>query len=216
VSKRIVGITDEGGTGLLSGGILVSKGALERQWHEKHDAFIFLTFRDGVSVADGRKQVDSLLKSSFPSTESQDRDQVKETAAGQINQLLGLFYALLALSVIVSLFGIVNTLALSIHERTRELGMLRAIGTSRKQVKRTVRLEAAITAMIGAVLGLALGTFFAWLITQPLLDEGFAFSLPVVTLVILFVVAALAGVVAAIGPARRAARIDVLRALAYE
>ena len=116
----------------------------------------------------------------------------------------------------MSLFGVVNTLTLSIHERTRELGMLRAIGTSRRQIRRTVRYEAAITALIGAVLGLVLGTFFAWIVTQPLIEEGFSFELPVVTLVVLLVVAALAGVVSAILPARRASRLDILRALAYE
>ena len=136
-----------------------------------------------------------MLDEQFPIVESQDREEVKEAQAGQINSILYLFYALLALSIIVSLFGVVNTLTLSIHERTRELGMTRAIGMSRRQVRRTVRYEAAITALIGAVLGLVLGTFFAWIVTQPLLDEGFTFELPVTTMVILLVVAALAGVV---------------------
>ena len=117
---------------------------------------------------------------------------------------------------IVSLFGIVNTLVLSIHERTRELGMLRAIGTSRAQVRRIVRYESVITALIGAVLGVVLGAIFAVLVTIPLKDEGFATSIPVGTLIFLFVLAVIAGVLAAILPARRAAKLDVLRALAYE
>ena len=117
---------------------------------------------------------------------------------------------------IVSLFGIVNTLALSIHERTRELGLLRAVGTSRRQVRRIVRYEAVITALIGAVLGAVLGVVFAVIVSRPLADEGFTLSIPVGTLIVLLVLAVIAGVVAAIGPARRASRLDVLEALAYE
>jgi putative ABC transport system permease protein len=177
---------------------------------------VFLNFREGVGVDDGRREVDKLLDEGFPVAEAQDREEVKEAQAGVINQLLGLIYALLALSVIVSLFGIVNTLALSIHERTRELGMLRAIGTSRRQVRRTVRYESAITALIGGVLGLVLGTVFAIVVSRPLEDDGFTLAVPVVTLFVLLLVAALAGVVAAIGPARRASRINVLDALAHE
>ena len=121
-------------------------------------------------------------------------------------------YALLALAVIVSLFGIVNTLALSIYERTRELGLMRAVGMSRRQVRRIIRYESVITALIGAVLGSLLGVIFAVIMCRPLADEGFMLSIPVGTLIVLLVLAALAGVLAAIGPARRASRLDVLDA----
>jgi putative ABC transport system permease protein len=145
-----------------------------------------------------------------------NQDELKESREEQVQQLVNLFYVLLALAIVVSIFGIANTLALSIHERTRELGMLRAIGMSRRQVRTMIRYEAVITALIGAILGMALGLAFAALIAQPLKDEGFALSYPLGSLVVLLVLAALLGVVAAIGPARRASRLDVLRALQYE
>ena len=213
---RVVGSLDEDDTGLLGGGILIANEELERHWDEKRDAFLFLTFAGDPDVDEARAGVDRVLDAGFASVESQDREEVKDAQAGQIASILGIFYALLALSIIVSLFGVVNTLTLSIHERVRELGMLRAIGTSRRQIRRMVRYEAAITALIGAVLGLGLGTFFAWLVTQPLADEGFRFEFPALTMAVLLVLAAAAGVLAAILPARRASRLDILRSLAYE
>ena len=142
--------------------------------------------------------------------------ELKKENADQVNQLLGLVYALLSLSVIVALLGIVNTLALAVYERTRELGLLRAVGMSRRQVRRMVRAESVITALIGAVLGLVLGIVFAVVVSRPLADEGFVLTFPVGTLIALALVAAIAGVIAAIPPARRAARVDVLRAVTTE
>ena len=124
---------------------------------------------------------------------------------------------LLALSVIVSLFGIVNTLVLSIFERTRELGMLRAIGTSRRQIRQMIRYESIITALIGGVLGIALGIVIALVLAATALSgSGFVLVIPVGTVIILFVLAGLAGLVAAAWPARRAARVDILEAIATE
>ncbi len=160
--------------------------------------------------------MDKALKDRFPTVEVKNQSQLKDQQEQQVNQLLGLIYALLSLAIVVSVFGIVNTLALSIHERTRELGMLRAVGMSRRQVRTMVRYEAVITALIGAILGTILGVIFAVLVSRPLADEGFKLSYPIGTLLVLLVLAALAGVIAAIGPARRASRLDVLRALAYE
>ena len=157
-----------------------------------------------------------MLKARFPTAETKTKKEFKDQQAGQLNQVLTLFYVLLSLSVIISLFGIVNTLALSIHERTRELGLLRAVGTSRRQVRRMIRGESVITAVIGAVIGAVLGFFFAVIVTRPLTDEGFVLTFPAPTLLVLLLLAVLAGVVAAIGPARRASRMDVLEALAYE
>jgi putative ABC transport system permease protein len=110
----------------------------------------------------------------------------------------------------------VNTLALSIFERTREIGLLRAVGTSRRQMRQVVRYESVITALIGAVLGLVVGVLFAFVVIAGVQDEGIAFAFPVVPLIALLIAAALAGVLAAILPARRATRVDVLEALAYE
>ncbi|MGI9096957.1 MAG: FtsX-like permease family protein [Solirubrobacteraceae bacterium] len=217
VTYTVRGILDEGSDfGLLGGGLVLPNARLRADFDAKEDSFVFLRFAGGAPPVATRAAIDRLLNARFPDAETQDREQVKEAQAGQINQLLYLIYALLALSLIVALFGIVNTLALSIFERTRELGLLRAVGTSRRQVKRIVRLEAVITSLIGALLGLVLGVLFALAISRPLEAEGFRLTFPVTTLVLLVAGAALAGMLASLWPARRAARLDVLQALAYE
>ena len=133
-----------------------------------------------------------------------------------IDSLLAIFMVLLALAVIVSLFGIVNTLVLSTFERTRELGMLRAVGMTRRQVRRMIRHESIITALLGAAMGIAAGLGIAALLAQVFADDGITFAVPAGSLVAFVIVAIAAGVLAAILPARRAARMDVLTALAYE
>jgi putative ABC transport system permease protein len=128
--------------------------------------------------------------------------------------MLGLFYALLMLAVVIALLGIANTLALSIFERTRELGLLRAVGMSRAQVRSTIRWESIIIAVFGTTLGLAIGTFFGWAIVHAMADQGIdTLTIPVTSLAIVTGIAAVAGAVAAVLPARRAAKLDVLEAL---
>jgi putative ABC transport system permease protein len=152
----------------------------------------------------------------FPDAKLQTGDEFISNRTSWLNDVMSLFYVLLALSVIVSLFGMVNTLVLAVFERTRELGMLRAVGMTRRQARRMIRQESVITALIGAALGLPLGVGLAALVTQSLSKYGVSFSLPVGTLVVFTVVAIVAGMLAAIAPARRAARLNVLNALQYE
>jgi putative ABC transport system permease protein len=198
------------------GSFVLTHRALARDFGEMRDNYVFVSAAPGVDPGRMLDRIKLLVKRQYPSAEALDQAGLKKAQETQINTLLNLIYALLSLAVIVSIFGIVNTLALSIHERTRELGMLRAVGMSRRQVRRIIRYEAVITALIGAILGTILGVLFAALISRPLADEGFQLAYPVFTLILLLVLAALAGVLAAIGPARRASRLNVLEALAYE
>jgi len=200
----------------LLGSAIVTQGLMARDFDQRDDLFDFVKLAPGAEASAVQARLVALMDREFPIAEVRNQQELKENQENQVNQLLGLIYALLGLAVIVSLFGIANTLALSIHERTRELGMLRAIGMSRRQVRTMIRYEAVITALIGAILGMVLGVIFAALIAQPLKDEGFTLSYPVGSLLVLLVLAAFAGVIAAIPPARRASRLDVLEALQYE
>jgi putative ABC transport system permease protein len=200
----------------LFGDAIVTQGLMATAFDQTDDTIDFVELAAGADETQVQARLVAAMDRDFPVVEVRNQEELKENQEKQINQLLGLIYALLALAVIVSLFGIANTLALSIHERTRELGMLRAIGMSRRQVRAMIRYEAVITALIGALLGMVIGVVFAALIAQPLKDEGFALSYPVGQLALMLVFAALCGVIAAIPPARRASRLKVLEALQYE
>ena len=200
----------------IFGSVLITQAAMAREFDQTQDTIDFVEAAPGSDAARLQTVLAKGVEFAFPNTEVLNQQELKENREEQVNQLVGLVYALLALAIVISLFGIANTLALSIHERTRELGMLRAIGMARRQVRTMIRYEAVITALIGAILGLVLGVVFAALIAQPLKDEGFTLSYPVGSLVILLVFAAILGVLAAIAPARRASRLDVLEALQYE
>ena len=146
----------------------------------------------------------------YPDAKVLTRDGFIDDMTADIDSLLAIFMVLLALAVIVSLFGIVNTLVLSTFERTRELGMLRAVGMTRRQVRRMIRHESIITALLGAAMGIAAGLGIAALLAQVFADDGITFAVPAGSLVAFVIVAIAAGVLAAIMPARRAARMDVL------
>jgi putative ABC transport system permease protein len=190
------------------GPITISQAAFERSFESRVN---YLTFAKADAGADL-----SRVFAAHPDAKAQTKAAYKEQTTTDIDSMLAIFYVLLALAVIVSLFGIVNTLVLSTFERTRELGMLRAVGMSRRQVRRMVRHESIITALIGAGLGIAAGLGLAYAATSALADEGLSFAVPAGSLIALVVVATIAGVLAAILPARRAARLDPLTALAYE
>jgi putative ABC transport system permease protein len=190
------------------GPITIAQGTYEKAFENQHNLITLVTADSGAAV-------DSALKP-YPDAKSLTKSAYIKATTGDIDTLLAIFYVLLALAVIVSLFGIVNTLVLSTFERTRELGTLRAVGMTRRQVRRMVRHESVITALLGAGLGIALGLGLAAIVTSVFADEGLTFAVPAGSLVVLTVVAALAGILAAIAPARRAARLDVLTALAYE
>ena len=198
------------------GNVLVTQNVMARDFKQTQDLTDFVKVEAGANAEQVQALLTKGIEAQFPVAEVLDQQELKESREEQINQLVSLVYALLAFAVIISLFGIANTLALSIHERTRELGMLRAIGMSRRQVRTMIRYEAVITALIGGILGMVLGLIFAALIAQPLKDEGFTLSYPVGSLILLLVFAALLGVLAAIQPARRASRLDVLESLQYE
>jgi putative ABC transport system permease protein len=198
------------------GSVLIAQPVIARDFGQTQDRIDFVLTKPGSDQAQVQALLTKGTEVAFPTAEVLNQQELKETREEQIEELVRFFYVLLALAVLVSLFGIANTLALSIHERTRELGMLRAIGMSRRQVRTMVRYEAVITALIGAILGMVLGVIFAFLIAQPLKDEGFTLSYPVGSLALLLVLAAFLGVLAAIPPARRASRLDVLESLQYE
>ncbi len=215
VPITVAGIAEDN-TRLL-GDLTITLALARSAFGQREDALNFVSYAPGYTDAQVQPLVNRLLATYFPQARSRTAAQFKQDQASQINALLALIYVLLALSVIVSLFGIVNTLILSIYERTREIGMMRAIGTSRAQVRSMIRYESVITALIGGIFGLVIGVIGAVLVTTLALSgSGYVQAFPIGTLLILLVVAALAGLLAAQLPARRAARIDMLQALASE
>jgi putative ABC transport system permease protein len=198
------------------GSVVITQAAMAREFKQTQDTIDFVQIKPGADAAEVQAILTAGVEKAFPVAEVLNQQELKEFREEQVDQLVNLVYALLLLAILISLFGIANTLALSIHERTRELGMLRAIGMSRRQVRTMIRYEAVITALIGAILGMVLGLIFAALIAQPLKDEGFTLSYPVGSLIAMLVFAAVLGVIAAIPPARRASRLDVLESLQYE
>jgi putative ABC transport system permease protein len=187
------------------GPVTIARAAYDKAF-ENERSLILLT-----DVADPAKALAGL-----PDTKVRTAAEYVDEQVQSVDQLLAIFYVLLALAVIVSLFGIVNTLVLATFERTQELGTLRAVGMTRRQVRRMVRHESVITALIGAVTGMGAGLALAAAVTSAFSDEGLTFAVPAGALIAFTVVAVVAGVLAAVLPARRAAKTNVLVALAYE
>ena len=209
---RIEGIFDPPTGGSPFGSITISTTAWDAEVERPKNLFSFVKMAGGTTDAN-QAALDAAL-TDFPNAKVQTRTEFIDNQIAPLEQILNILYVLLALSVVVSLFGIVNTLVLTVFERTREIGMLRAIGMTRRQVRRMIRHESVITALIGATIGIVLGLVLAGLLIARV--DFIVFSFPT-TQVIVFVLAAIVvGIVASVFPARRAARLDPLQAIAYE
>jgi putative ABC transport system permease protein len=212
---RIVAVYE---TADLAGDVLIDRSTWAPHAVQLDDYVVLIDLADGVSLDQGEVAVQT-VSDRFYGPDVQTRDEYVASVAAEIDQLLALIYALLALAIVIALMGIANTLSLSIHERTRELGLLRAVGQSRRQLRSMVRGESFVVALFGTVGGLALGSFLGWALTQAIGEaEGspMPFALPAGQLLVVLALGALVGVVAAVRPARRAARLDVLEAIATD
>jgi putative ABC transport system permease protein len=194
----------------LLGPISMTQQAFDEAFTQPKNSFTFID-ADAAAAAPLEAAAQGFGDATYHAGADYPADATKEMAT-----MLAMLYVLLGFSVIVSLFGMVNTMVLSVFERTREIGMLRTIGMTRRQARRMIRHESVITALIGAAMGLGLGLFLSGLITKAMSDYDLAFSVPVPVLVAFTLVAVLAGIGAAIMPARRASRLNVLDALQYE
>jgi putative ABC transport system permease protein len=199
-----------------TGDYLINTNAYDRNFVQPLDMQVLVKLADGVSVSAGRAAIDKVL-TAYPNTTLLDQGEFRASYADRLNQMLNLVYALLALAVVIALIGIANTLALSIHERTRELGLLRAVGVTRAQLKAMIRWEAVMISLLGGALGIVVGAGFGWALAAALRDQGITrIAMPMGSMLVIVALAWLAGVVAALRPARKAARLDVLRAITTE
>ena len=209
---RVLGIFKPPTGGSPFGPVTISASTWDRFNDHPQNLYSFVIMKRGETDAN-RAALDRTLKE-FPNAKVQTRSEFVDNQISGLNSVLNILYILLALSVLVSFFGIVNTLVLSVFERTREIGMLRAVGMTRRQIRRMIRHESIITAAIGGVLGILLGIALGALLVARV--DFIDFTLPVTQLVIFAVAAIVVGIIAAIFPARRAARLNVLQALQYE
>jgi putative ABC transport system permease protein len=208
----VKGIFDPPAGGSPFGNVTMSSDTFDANYDQPQNLYSFVEADGGVTEANTRSLNQALAD--FPNAKAQTRQEFKDNQVSFLNNILNILYVLLALSVVVSLFGIVNTLVLTVFERTRELGMLRAIGMTRRQVRRMIRYESVITALIGAVLGIVLGIVLAGLLVWRV--DFIDFSVPITQVIVFAIAAVIVGIIAAIFPARRAARLNPLQALQYE
>ncbi|MEX2586838.1 MAG: FtsX-like permease family protein [Actinomycetota bacterium] len=201
---------------LVGSGYLLGLDTFNANFPDAVDQQLFLTIAPGVPAEDAAEALEGIAER-YPNISILDQAESREQTVSQINQLLGLVSALLGLALVIAVLGITNTLALSVFERTTELGLLRAVGMARKQARSMIRLESVIIAVMGALVGLAIGVFFGWALVTALDSEGIStLSIPGLQLAAYVAGAALAGILAAVLPARRAARLNVLDAIAHE
>jgi len=201
---------------MAGGDYVLPLAAAEGNFRQPLDISVYVKLAPDVTTAAARPALDRAL-AAYPNATLMDQAQYKAQQAQQVNALLNLVYGLLALAVGIALIGIANTLALSIYERTHELGLLRAVGTTRGQLRAIVRYEALVISLFGAVEGLVLGVAFGWAAVAAMHSTGVTeLVFPVTQLLVVAALAGLAGVVAAIAPSRRAARLNILRAVTTE
>jgi putative ABC transport system permease protein len=210
---EVVAIYSENG---LIGDWAVSLETFDANVAQRLDVFVLIKAQADADVAAVQSDLEEAL-AAYPNIEVQDQAAFRDKYATFLNQVLNLVTALLIFAVIIALFGVMNTLYLSIYERTRELGLLRAVGLTRRQTRSMVRWEAVIISVMGALFGVVVGIAFGWALQQALASEGFSeLGIPGGQLAIYVVFAALLGVFFAVFPARRAARLNVLEAISYE
>jgi putative ABC transport system permease protein len=210
--QTVRGVADPPQGGSPYGDVAISAARFDSVYQNPQNLYTFVNVQGGVNAASTRTL--SAALNGFPDAKLQTKSEFTKNQEQGLNTLLNLLYVLLSLSIVVSLFGIVNTLVLTVFERTRELGMLRAVGMSRRQVRRMIRHESVVTSLLGAAFGIPVGVILALLIGAAI--KYAAFTIPVGTLLVFVIAAMFVGVVAAILPARRAGRLNVLEALQYE
>ncbi|GAA1092722.1 ABC transporter permease [Kitasatospora arboriphila] len=202
--------------GGVAGDYLMTREAWAPHRVQDSDSMVAVALRPGVSLTEGKTAVQHVADG-YGNPQVQDRDEYAASAAGGVDTMLSVVYALLALAVLIALLGIANTLTLAVHERTRELGLLRAVGQTRGQLRSMVRWESVLVAAFGTVGGLGLGAFLGWALVRASDSAGTgSFALPTARLAVVLLAGLVAGAVAGLRPAGRAARLDVLRAIAAE
>jgi putative ABC transport system permease protein len=211
---RLKGIFDPPKGGSPFGPVTMSAKTFDANYASPQNLMTLIRIKGGATPSNTARL--DLALNRFPDAKVQTAAQFKKTQEDDINIVLNVLYGLLGLSVIISLFGVVNTLVLSVFERTREIGMLRAVGMTRRQVRRMIRYESIVTALIGGALGITVGIFLAVLTTQALSDEGVVLAIPWKTIALFVLGTIAAGILAAMFPARRASRLNILKALQYE
>jgi len=200
----------------VAGDYVLTTAAAWANTPERLDAQIYVKLAPGVSATEGRSAIQKVL-APYPTAKLLDQTQYKAQLEGEIDQLLNLVNGLLVLAIVIALIGIANTLALSVYERIHELGLLRAVGMTRRQLRDSVRAESAIISLLGTVEGLGIGLLFGWAMVAALSSAGVnRLSIPYVELVVLVVLGGLAGILAARGPSRRAAKLNVLEAISTD